>query len=139
MEHHVPCQDGGADLEEAQRTQGGKGEAVELISLVPKRARQFTHVPRSKTQVGAAPDPQEFSAMDGQEGKRKEGSEQELMSSWWKWVPRCIDLGEDPTGRWGARGVVEAKRTVSAGAQLDSGNFLSKTPGRGRSRSVCWD
>lgn len=65
MEHHVQCQEGGADLEEAQKAQGGKGEAFELISLVPKRALQFTRVPRSKTHVGAAPDPQELSVMGG--------------------------------------------------------------------------
>lgn len=32
------CQEGGADLEEGHGTQGGKGEAVELLSVVPKKA-----------------------------------------------------------------------------------------------------
>lgn len=40
LEHHMQCREGGADWEEVQRTQGGKGEAAELISDIPKRAEE---------------------------------------------------------------------------------------------------
>lgn len=31
LEHHVQRQEGGADLEEVQRTQGGKGELILIV------------------------------------------------------------------------------------------------------------
>lgn len=73
LEHHVQRQEGGASLAEAQRTQGGEGEAVELIATVPKRAE--TEQPcsslctQSRDPVRAAIDPQELSAMVVRKGR----------------------------------------------------------------------
>lgn len=86
LEHHMQRQEGGAGLEEAQRTLGGKGEAVELIATVPKRAE--TEQPcsslctRSRDPVRAAIDPPGIKCPGGQEGKGGEVCWLDLTSSW---------------------------------------------------------
>lgn len=72
---------------EVQRTQGGTEEAVELISVVPKRAEkdQPHHSlvcpgPRPRSELPS--DPQELSARSDQEGRGRELCWLELMSSW---------------------------------------------------------
>lgn len=50
LEYHMCCQEGGADLEEAQRTQEGKGEARDSSPLSPRKLRIALHltcVPRA--------------------------------------------------------------------------------------------
>lgn len=119
--------EGGAHLEGVQRTQGGKGELLLIVRGLRWGSLALCSWTGPKARERAASVPRKFSAIGGQEGIWERAVLAGVDITLVKMGPEVHLLEWRPGWEMGSVVVVEANRTVSAGGQLGSENFLGKT------------